>query len=393
MLPKLQYFATHWKNGMKVTEGHLNNEQNFFADQLRDRLALERTSFNHGLLPCSPGQTSLEIEINSEWIEVSQCRAITIGGARIEIWPNEAQELRMPIRQLIGSQSVPEHSAWYVVLKVNPFDHVPRGLANALDAPLRHPYTRPKYALDVIAADRVNAADFGSFHVPVAKIQGSSGGIRVVEKYIPPCTRADSHPDVMQYYRRFGSMLHDIQTNVFAVTKNLVRQQREEVQLNSLAQDIRLLMEHIAAFVASQLDHYRLLVGQLPPLYIVEFFVRLARTVDSALQFLFDREQFYEYCRMYLALSPTEWGLPIVYLQYNHLEIKDSLDQIQSFLEMLSDQFLKKLSQHQYYTLTPKKTDDRDVVQGTRLLNGTDLARGNENAGSRKGSKWGFNLK
>jgi hypothetical protein len=105
---------------MKVTEGHLNNEQNFFADQLRDRLALERTSFNHGLLPCSPGQTSLEIEINSEWIEVSQCRAITIGGARIEIWPNEAQELRMPIRQLIGSQSVPEHSAWYVVLKVNP---------------------------------------------------------------------------------------------------------------------------------------------------------------------------------------------------------------------------------------------------------------------------------
>src|SRR3712207_9282517 len=69
----------------------------------------------------------------------------TLFRSRIEVWPGEVRELRMPTRQLLGNGPLPDASAWYVVLRVNPFERVPAGVVNPQESPLRHPHTRPAY--------------------------------------------------------------------------------------------------------------------------------------------------------------------------------------------------------------------------------------------------------
>ncbi len=367
MLPKLQYYATQWVDGMKVTEGHLVNQENFFADQLRDHLALHLTDFNYGLAPASPQHPSLEIEVNAEWIEVNACRAVTAGGRRIEVWPGEAKELRMPTRQLVGNGPIPDASAWYVVLKVNPFERVPAGVVNPQESPLRHPHARPAYALDVIPADRVAPAEFGSAQLPVAKIQGSRGGLKVVEEYIPPCMRTDSHPDLLRHHREFGNRLQRMHEEAFEVVDHLRQQRAAEGTLNPLAQDIGRLTEQLVLFLAAHRDAYRLSLPQQAPLAMIELFVRFARTLHSTLRLLHDRETFYEYCRKYLTITPGEWDLPLTDLTYNHLEIKESLDQVSAFLDLVEGRFLRKLSGLRTYTLTPEKTVDYDPIRQVRV--------------------------
>jgi hypothetical protein len=368
MLPKLHYRPTHWVNGMKITENHLVNQENFIADQLRDTLALNLTNFNFGLLPGpNAGPPSFDVEVNTEWIEVNSCRAVTAGGVRIEISPGEAKELKMPTRQLLGNQAIPEDSTWYVVLRVNPFERFPVGTINPNEVPLRHPHTRPGYKLDIIPVERVSASEFSAFQLPLAKIQGSRGGLRVMEDYIPPCARMDCHPDLAKYHRDFTNRLQHLQESVLEVIDNLHRQQLEEHTLNPLAQDIRLLMEGMASFLANTIDYYRLLAEQDAPLFLIERFARFARVIDQSLRLMQSRETFLEYCRLNFDLLPTDWDFELCDLQYNHLEIKQTLDKVIGFLDMQEQRFLKKLSQMRSYTLLQKKANEYDPLLEFKL--------------------------
>jgi len=391
MLPKLHYRPTHWVNGMKITENHLVNQENFVADQLRDALALNLTNFNFGLLPGpNPGQPAFDMEVNTEWVEVNSCRAVTAGGVRIEISPGEAKELKMPTRQLLGNQAIPEDSKWYVVLRVNPFERFPTGTINPNEAPLRHPHTRPGYKLDVIPVERVSASEFSAFQLPLAKIQGNRGGLRVIEDYIPPCARMDCHPDLAKYYREFNNRLQHLQENVLEVIDNLHRQQTEEHALNPLAQDIRLLMESMASFLANNMDYYRLLLEQEPPLYAIERFARFARVIGQSLRLMQSRETFLEYCRLNFDLLPADWEFDLCDLQYNHLEIKQALEQVVDFLDMQEQRFLKKLSQIRSYTLLQKKVNEYDPLLEFKLKQQAQAAAENGNgAGKNNGnSSW-----
>jgi hypothetical protein len=389
MLPKLNYRPTHWVNGMKITESHLVNQENYIADQLRDSIALHLTSFNFGLLPSpAAGLPSLDIEVNTEWVEVNSCRAITAGGVRIEIGPGEAKELKMPTRQLLGSQVVPEDSTWYVVLRVNPYERFPAGKVNPNEVPLRHPYTRPGYKLDVIPVDRVSASEFSAFQLPLAKIQGSRGGLRVIDDYIPPCVRMDCHADLTKYYRDFTNRLQHLQEYVLEVIDNIHRQRTEENTLNPLAQDIRLLMENMAAFLANNIDYYRLLAEQQAPLCLIERFVRFARIIEQSLRLMQNRETFLEYCRLNFDLMPADWDFDLCDLQYNHLEVKQALDQVTDFLDMQEQQFLKKLSQMRSYTLLQKKAVEYDPLLEFKLKKDQASAETSNGNGKSNNSSW-----
>src|ERR1700741_5399872 len=91
MLPNFKYFNVNWVDGMKLTRGHFSDQENAFIDRLRDVAAINLTSYNYGLLNPAPGSSkSIDHVVDVDRatllrVKVNECRAITPGGARIEI--------------------------------------------------------------------------------------------------------------------------------------------------------------------------------------------------------------------------------------------------------------------------------------------------------------------
>ena len=99
MLPKLQYHLTNWIDGMKISRHHFSNSESAVLDLLRDVSAIVVSANSYGLLSPEPGEkNAIECEVLSSQskkfkISVKLCRAITIGGCRIEIIPGVDPEL------------------------------------------------------------------------------------------------------------------------------------------------------------------------------------------------------------------------------------------------------------------------------------------------------------
>ena len=87
----LKYSNVNWINGMKIKKDHFIQQENAFEDRIKDVAACFLNSYNYGLLPIwGSKDTSFKVVLkisNQKFlnISVSQFRALTQGGARIEI--------------------------------------------------------------------------------------------------------------------------------------------------------------------------------------------------------------------------------------------------------------------------------------------------------------------
>src|SRR6187455_2837546 len=98
MLPELKYLPVNWVDGMKISDSHFKQLELAFADAVRDAYAAGLTKYNFGLLPPAPDQRSsfdLHVNIDSARLikaTLTECRAVTPGGARIELVRNNSVE-------------------------------------------------------------------------------------------------------------------------------------------------------------------------------------------------------------------------------------------------------------------------------------------------------------
>lgn len=60
MIQPIKHNAINWVDGMKVSQMHLNEQDNFIIDSIRDSNSLQINNFNYGLLPMT-GQFSRKL--------------------------------------------------------------------------------------------------------------------------------------------------------------------------------------------------------------------------------------------------------------------------------------------------------------------------------------------
>ena len=93
----LKYFHVNWVDGMKINKQHFIALENALNDQLMDTASMGLNDRNYGLLPPFPGKSSsLKMVLNADnqnrlRVTIQECRAITQGGARIEILENGSE--------------------------------------------------------------------------------------------------------------------------------------------------------------------------------------------------------------------------------------------------------------------------------------------------------------
>ncbi len=142
----LKYSNVNWVNGMKIRKEHFVQQENAFDDRLKDATACYLNGFNYGLLPVSGNRdTSFKVVTkvsNQKFLNVSvfQLRAVTQGGARIEILESQGvKEFTVDLSGEIEASKKEENGEFLIMMSVDLFIKEPFGELQEDEEPPRYP--------------------------------------------------------------------------------------------------------------------------------------------------------------------------------------------------------------------------------------------------------------
>lgn len=378
MLPELKYFPVNWVDGMKISEAHFNHMQSFIADNIRDTMALGITNFNYGLLPPAPGEkSSLDIAFSADQakllrVKVLTCRAVTPGGARIEI-RNDDEHKNFNLTQLENKFNVEDATEknYDIVISVNPFNRIPVGQPDPEESPIRHPYSSSDYKLEILPSSQINHNKPGAFQITLARFEVNGGEVQLNEQYIPPSLSVMSSKRLLDEYLKLGAILGETGSHATAIVQKV----KSERQKTDLAVNISYLSEKIVFFLADKIARYRWVLSQLPPIYMLETFVSFAYLFKSATdcQTEKEREQMFTYFQQWTELTPAQFNNrlnALIEIEYNHQDIGAAVKEINNFMTIILKLF-KQMIKLKYIgdqpdsgvvigeTVEPKKQDKK----------------------------------
>ncbi len=341
MLPKLQFHLTNWVDGMKINRQHFVDSENALIDSLRDAQATALNGFNYGLLQPLPGEkASLDCNTSSNGgktfrVVVNYCRAITAGGARIEIIPGVHPELSA---EMDGSGE--GTGSYYAVLGVDPFNRQPFGPANAEEYPPRNASAISAYRLALVPEDGLHTGSIGSFHIPVAKFNVKGGELVRDAEYIPPCAIIGSHPGAKSLYNIVAERLNAIQESSSEVVRKVVEGGTQ--QQTPLAQNVKAICEQVIWHIAREFFFFRTMYRQQSPVHMSNTVVQLASIVNVSLNIIpvKEKEELLQYFAYWNEVQPGKFEellSNVMNADYAHEDIYTFFQPLLNFLKLWSD--------------------------------------------------------
>jgi len=349
MLFPLKNILVNWVDGMKVSKEHLVQTEDYFIDVIRDTVNMQLNSYTYGLLPPYKGEKlSSDFEImervtNHVEIELRQCNAITIGGCRININPNDTSGYLKLDHLFEGEEdNSKENKYWDVILVVRPFERVPVGIPDPEETPPRHPDSDKAYSLFIKPAGQINAEQFGMHHLVIGRIVKSNERYEVDRNYIPPSITMQSHPELKRYYERFGKYLNDIEIS----SQRIIQKIQDRENSIDIAKNTQSLCEYILNFIAPAYFRYRNMGRNFAPIEIVDVFSSFAHVCYVSLNFISKkkREEMLQYYYEWSDVTPgnfIELLSEMLEITYDHQNIRMIMDKIESFLSVFSSLWIK----------------------------------------------------
>jgi hypothetical protein len=353
----LRHYPVNWVDGMKVSKKHFIQTEFSLHDHIKDVASLQLTDYNYGLLPsANPRSTeTLDVVFNTDYssninVQVTNCRAVTANGCRIDIVDSSEIFLKNNIDSIFAGYNLQDVTTqvFYIVLSVNPFVRVPFGEPAIDETPPRHPFTRPEYVINILPDTLINAEHFHSSHLVIGKLFYNNKELTVVDKYIPPCMAVTSHPALYNWFTKFTALTNSIQDSSYKIIHKIKLKNTK----NSLSDSVYFLTDKLLSHFAYSANEYKWLIPHQPPVMLLNYLARFGQVFKSSLDFFLDaeREELLAYFGEWADLAPgtIETRLhTVVNLQYQHMDIVTSLQAIQDFYTVIDDLFLK-LSQLEF---------------------------------------------
>ena len=384
MLPKLQFHLTNWIDGMKISRQHFNNSENALLDLLRDLSAIVVNANSYGLLCPEPGEkNALECNVLSSQskkfkISVSLCRAITIGGCRIEIIPGIDPELVSENEIFISSSNLDDRkkniSSYLAVISIDPFTRLPFGEPAADEYPPRNPFNVNTYKLNLITEDSLNTSSMGPFHFPIARFSVKNDELVRDNNYIPPCAFVSAHPGTRQIYNFIGEYFTKIQD----YCTEIIQKTFIEGQNTIMGQNIRKVCESNLRLISSEFFFFRTMYSKQSPVYLANSIVQLANAIKVSINIISDKEkeEMLQHFREMNDISPTKFEEIIgnaIDADYIHDDIYGSFQPLINFLNIWSD-LLEKLKdlklinrKNEKFDVGPQRTIETQKDKGKKF--------------------------
>jgi hypothetical protein len=357
MLPPLKHFRVNWVDGMKISKDHFIGLEDAMGDQIRDMSGISLNHFNYGLLPPGPNaRQSLEVQIYADrseqvTIKVSECRAVTPGGARIEI-----QKHTPPVETVVNLERL-KTQAYEIYVVVDPFARIPFGQPNPGESPMRQPYALPQYRLEVLPYPQTHQPEYSAFQLCVGRLRVEGEAVKLSEHYIPACTTLMSHPRLAAAHQKLMSGLGEAEVAATGIIQRI----KGKEAISQLDQSLLYLAEKIADFIAHSLDNYRLLLLQGPPVQVITSFARFARVMNVSLNSMVrkHREELLDYFHKWFELAPRDMEnllRSMLTITYDHNDTYASLNKVELFTDRILV-LLKKLNELNYVGQAPEQKE------------------------------------
>lgn len=351
MLPEQTHWPVNWADGMKIARQHLLANDNAIRDAIRDVGGLLLTPLNYGLLPPAPGKDSpLVLACDGHELVLSGCRAITPGGARIEI--DAAQPpLRLALSAARDEWLRLGQTTGYAVVEVNPFTPQPWGQPDPDEEPLRYPFVTPGYRLGAVPESALASALSAAFHLPVGRLVLANGLFSLAPDYLPPCRMVGVLPTLQQHYLTIGGKMGEITGFATAIVVR-VRTNARSGQPNLLATTIGYLAEATVRTIADNLDVFQLRGSFEPAVFVAEFGMRFARALTLMIRCTPDRdkEAMFNYFKNWCGISPVQFESAmqdVLDAEYAHADCQPVLAAIERLCDVVIALY-GKLSQLNY---------------------------------------------
>lgn len=347
MLPPFQQKLINWVDGMKISKEHFQALENYFLDAQRDLAALHLTDYNYGLLFDGVDQlrssSPCQITVDAEKIEVHRCRAITPAGIRIEVLNGNHPHLRKALADLVDMRSNAAPYL-YVVITIDPLKRIPSGEPSVDESPFRFPQALPSFRLDIVPMDQLSSNDYAANSLPIARIKSSYNGYEVDHRYIPPCTKVRSITELYNFFEQQGSSIKNLSDGTLLEIMKIVREKRLKEKGNQLSEDIGDLAFGIIQYCVHNIDEYWQILREQPPIYMVLWFIKLARVINTHYLHARNRNNLLAYLGQYTGTTGGQIESTVnqlCTLKYNHLDVRDAMDKILSLTEFCHTLFTR----------------------------------------------------
>lgn len=286
MIQPIKHFAINWVDGMKVSQRHLNDQDNFLIDTIRDGNSLGITNYNYGLLPLSNEFTDKTIfdvhntATNDVQLFIKNCSAVTLAGYRLEL-----KDRRVSVKSLAKSLNLDENQMdgeYYILISVNPFDKVPFGDIDPEEIPPRHPNSHANYHIELLPVSSLNSNHSGGNYLVVGKVDFKGNIAQVNTNFIPPCTSIQSHPVLIDYYNGFAKSIGNLQQYAFKI----IQKASHKNQNTALALNVKALCNVLVNTFGDMYFQFRNIIPYQSPVFLIETFATLALRMYNSTQVL-----------------------------------------------------------------------------------------------------------
>jgi hypothetical protein len=338
-----RYFI-NWIDGMKITRDHFIEMENAIIYQQHSGNRLLINPYNFGILPSGDGGSALDISCSVDAaghanISVNHCKAITTGGFIVDIDTGspELEGLNIGLKDFDLQTIKSTSDRFYIVLKVNPYDHVPVGQANPAENPPRHPYSMPEYGVFIVPVEQMNKAGFGDFFLVIGKML-IKDGIPVTDMdYISPCSRISADERLKVIETRTTGFFNKLESDIMVIIRKIHTKQ----QKSPLANSVLLLAEKLSFYLASQITQQRLYMKYSAPVTLFEAISRLASVFRNLLnsQLPESKEEMMNYFSDWCNLRQGDLEKMLSEVadsDYNHYEISAVMSKHMAYVETMS---------------------------------------------------------
>jgi len=344
----LKYSNVNWINGMKIKKDHFIQQDNAFDDKIKDTVASFLNSYNYGLLPIWGMDSSFNVifKISNQKflnISVSQLRALTQGGNRIEILEkSNSMEFSIDMTKEIEASKKGDNNAYFIMLTIDQFSKEPFGELVTDEDPPRYPFVRPSIKADLIPEDQVTRDGILPNSLFIGKILIKPDGLELFDEYLPACMTIKSHNRLISFHSSIEKFYNQLELNLLSIISKI----KEKGQDSSLAQSVLSMSLKLINYISTNNLKIKWQLIDEPPLYLFENIACFARLIRNTIDCntAAHKEELLNYFTTWSELKPGDFEKLLVYctnFEYNHREISVSIYQFSEFVQIMNSLFTK----------------------------------------------------
>jgi hypothetical protein len=336
------YPHVNWTDGMKLNKDAFIAQSNAHTFDLYRLLSSTLSPIRYGVLPV---ENSFNVTINTDnqntlRVSILSCKAITIGGAYININATEANNHTDSNASVLLSLPSSVNEVYWVVLILNPFDRIPFGNINPQENPPRFPYVKPGYNIQLAANHELNQYAQNPYALVIGKLEHAGGYLKVDAEYMAPCLSVSASQDLLGLHAELDTFLANLEQACAQIVQKIFKRSQQ----NELAELAQFVCDRLALYLSKAITDFRWLYIHESPAKMISAIVGLARALKNTIDLRTGsgKEELMNYLSEWSELNQGELEALLnnmAMLRYNHNDINENVNSIIQFAKVVGKLF------------------------------------------------------